>query len=114
MFNKKFSEMTDSEFDRARKMARKEINPFASSKPVKVIENLATDEFYFREQDLITIKRKEADYHRWLIDRFITNTELKEKITKQLADELAVKQAENYEPFISWEKFLETKLFRNP
>jgi len=56
----------------------------------------------------------DTDAIRWLHDRYLSNSELMNKIKEQLSYEKMIRQFQQCEPSISWEELLRTKLFNNP
>src|SRR3989304_10020927 len=92
---KKFSEMTRSEFNYLKKRA------------IRV--DLKIQETSFSERYFSPIsKRKEFDYNRWVGDYKLINRELKKKIKKQLSDEIKYRTNPQV---IEWQTLLQTKLF---
>ena len=75
----------------------------------KVFTDFHIDKTYFL--DSITQKRKQTDAIQWLRDRYLSDIELKGKISEQLKLEKESKM--QCVDVISWEKLLKTKLFNN-
>jgi len=113
MTDKKFSEMSANEFSSAKRLALKELTtPPDKSFTDKPFTDYSLDKTYFL--DSITPKRKQADGIAWLRDRYLANEELIKKIREQLSYEKMIRQLQQCDAVISWEKLLETKLFQNP
>ena len=84
---KNFSEMTDAEFNNLKKRATSsepEVPQFSG----RIIE----DVFYSDFKDWEISKRHQSDAVRWLIDRKLSNAELRQKIKLQLSEEKEKKQ----------------------
>src|SRR3990167_4908476 len=109
MTDKKFSEMSYYQFNELRNFILKEENKKSNDNVFadKVYTDFHIDKTYFL--DSITPKRKQADGIAWLRDRYLSDSELKEKISTQLKWEKENK--EQSVNVIEWEKLLATKLF---
>jgi len=114
MTDKKFSEMSYYQFNELRNFILKEENKKSNDNVFadKVYTDFHIDKTYFL--DSITPKRKQADGIAWLRDRYLANEELMKKIREQLSYEKMIRQLQQCDAVISWEKLLETKLFQNP
>ena len=109
MTDKKFSEMSYHEFNILRNLVCKEESGNKITDK-KIYTDFRISKIYFL--DSVTQKRKQMDGIAWLRDRYLSDSELKEKISTQLKWEKENK--EQSVNVIEWEKLLATKLFNNP